>query len=362
MSTERLTDTLDSREVPEDVKGMSQGALVRKRFLGHTGAIVSLVVLALVVVLALSSVGLGPIHGWWKYRWTDTPKLVNAGHPSLKLFPFSLGEHPFGQDTIGHDYFSMTMRGAQISLLITVMVGSISALVGVVIGATSGFFRGWVEAILMRFTDVIIIIPILVLGAVVAYNSGGGVLVLGLLLGTTAWTGMARLVRGDFLSLREREFVDAARLAGASDARIIFKHILPNAIGVITVNTTLLMSSAILLETSLSYLGFGVKPPDTSLGRLISDNQSAFSTRPWLFWWPGLFIVLICLCINFIGDGLRDAFDPRQKKLALRKVQEPDHDPLLEATKASALPGAPLTDSVPITGGRTAVQLDEDGL
>ncbi|MCL2464264.1 MAG: ABC transporter permease, partial [Micrococcales bacterium] len=241
--------------------------------------------------------------------------------------------------------------------------GLISGFVGVVIGSLSGFFRGWVETVLMRFTDVVIIIPILVLGAVVAYNSTANVFVLGALLGLTYWTSMARLVRGDFLSLREREFVDAARLAGASDRRIIFKHILPNAIGVITVNTTLLMSSAILLETSLSYLGMGVRPPDTSLGRLISDNQSAFITRPWLFWWPGLFIVLICLCINFIGDGLRDAFDPRQKKLRLRKVREPEYDPLLEATLASALPVPALSPIVgppgQVRGSTTTIQLDE---
>ena len=122
-------------------------------------------------------------------------------------------------------------------------------------------------------------------------------------------------MRGEFLSLREREFVDAARVAGASSARIIFKHILPNAVGVITVNTTLLMSAAILTETALSYVGLGVKSPDVSLGSLISANQAAFATRPWLFWWPGIFIVVICLTINFIGDGLRDAFDPRQKRI-----------------------------------------------
>ena len=123
---ERLTDTLDSREVPDDVKGLSQGALVRKRFFGHTGAIVSLVVLAFVVVLAITSVGVG-FHGWWKYNWRQTPDIVNGGHPTLKLFPPSLGEHPFGQDTVGRDYFAMTMRGAQISLLVTVMVGSVSS-------------------------------------------------------------------------------------------------------------------------------------------------------------------------------------------------------------------------------------------
>jgi peptide/nickel transport system permease protein len=127
------------------------------------------------------------------------------------------------------------------------------------------------------------------------------------------------LVRGEFLSLREREFVDAARVAGASNFRIIFKHILPNAIGVVIVSVTLLMSGAILLETALSYLGFGVVAPDTSLGLLISNNQDSFTVYPWLFWWPGLFIVTIALCINFIGDGLRDAFDPRQKRKITKK-------------------------------------------
>jgi peptide/nickel transport system permease protein len=124
------------------------------------------------------------------------------------------------------------------------------------------------------------------------------------------------------LSLREREFVDAARVAGASNRRIIFKHILPNAVGVIIVSVTLLMSGAILLETALSYLGFGVVPPDVSLGLLVSQFQESFSTRPWLFWWPGFFIISIALSINFIGDGLRDAFDPRQRRRISRKERQ----------------------------------------
>jgi len=138
-------------------------------------------------------------------------------------------------------------------------------------------------------------------------------------LGLFAWTGLSRLVRGEFLSLREREFVDAARVAGASDRRIIFKHILPNAVGVIIVSVTLIMSGAILLETGLSYLGFGVVSPDVSLGLLISQYQDSFTTRPWLFWYPGIFIIIIALCVNFIGDGLRDAFDPRQRRRISRK-------------------------------------------
>ena len=147
-------------------------------------------------------------------------------------------------------------------------------------------------------------------------------------------------MRGEFLTLREREFVDAARISGASNARIIFKHILPNAIGVLIVNVTLTMSAAILLETALSYLGVGVKSPDTSLGLLISQNQEAFSTRPWLFWFPGLFIVLICLSINFIGDGLRDAFDPRQKKFNAKKAKDAKPAGAPEKAPAAAADGS----------------------
>jgi peptide/nickel transport system permease protein len=160
-----------------------------------------------------------------------------------------------------------------------------------------------------------LVMPTLVIGAVIGFRFGNlGIVPLAVMLGLFAWMGLARFVRTEFLTLREREFVDAARVAGASDRRIIFKHILPNAIGVIIVAGTLLMSGAILTESALSYLGFGVRSPDVSLGLLISKYQDVFSVSPWLFWWPGLFIISIALCVNFIGDGLRDAFDPRQKR------------------------------------------------
>jgi peptide/nickel transport system permease protein len=150
---------------------------------------------------------------------------------------------------------------------------------------------------------------------VIGFRFGNlGVVPLAIMLGLFAWMGLARFVRTEFLTLREREFVDAARVAGASDRRIIFKHILPNAVGIIVVVGTLLLSGAILAETALSYLGFGVRPPDVSLGLLISEYQGSFSISPWLFWWPGTLIISIALCINFIGDGLRDAFDPRQRR------------------------------------------------
>jgi peptide/nickel transport system permease protein len=207
------------------------------------------------------------------------------------------------------------------------IVGAIGGTLGTIIGSISGFYRGKVDAILMRFTDFIITIPSIIIGSVVGYHYGNlGVPFLAMYLGLFAWTGLSRLVRGEFLKLRELEFVDAARVAGASNRRIIFKHILPNAVGIIIVSVTLLMSGAILLETALSYIGFGVVAPDVSLGLLISQYQDSFTSRPWLFWYPGFFIVSIALSVNFIGDGLRDAFDPRQRRRISRKDRQRDVD------------------------------------
>jgi len=323
--------SIDQRQVA----GLSQGAIVRKRFFRHRAAVIALIVLTALIIFVFTAVGtvIGGtgrlivvdgqqvidgtrIFGWWNQEWYRSYAVLNpGGTPTLSVFPPIVGEHPFGQDTLGKDVFARVMRGAQQSLTVMFLIGILSTVFGIIIGAISGYYRGWIDALLMRFTDTIIIIPVIILGAVLGKTIGGNAIALGIVLGAVSWTGLARLVRGEFLSLREREFVDAAKVAGASPARIIFRHILPNAVGVIIVNTTLLMSAAILLETALSYLGFGIQAPDISLGQIISEYKEAFRTRPWLFWWPGLFIVVIALCVNFIGDGLRDAFDPRQKRL-----------------------------------------------
>ena len=303
-----------SLPAPEQ-KSYSQGQLVLRRFLRHKGAMISLFILLFITVVAYTSIGIGPIPGWWGKDFSKAGAAVNGGAPTLTLWPFSLGEHPFGQENTGKDYFAMTMRGTQISLMIAFTVGIGSTLIGTIVGGLAGYFRGWVESILMRLTDLVIVIPLLVLAAVLGQiASSKGVWLLALVLAAVTWTGLARLVRGEVLSLREREFVSSALAIGTSSRRIIFKHILPNTIGVIIVSATLSIASAILLETSLSFLGFGVKAPDVSLGTLISTYQGAFSTRPWLFWWPGMLILAIALCVNFIGDGLRDAFDPRQNR------------------------------------------------
>ncbi len=306
-----------------EIVARTQGQLVRRRFFRHRGALAGITGLLFIVILAFSSIGVGAVPGWWDKSPTATGAKIEDGRPSLDLAPsfvdgdgLSWGEHPFGQDDIGVDYFAKTMRGAQQSLVIALIVGLAATTIGTTVGALAGYFRGWLESLLMRLTDLVITIPVLVIAAVLGRTVGNqGIIALALVLALVMWTSLARLIRGEFLSLREKEFVEAARALGASSRRIIFRHILPNTVGIIVVGATLLTAQAILLEAALSFLGLGVRPPDTSLGLLISEYQSAFATRPWLFWWPGLFIVAIALCVNFIGDGLRDAFDPRQGRV-----------------------------------------------
>lgn len=318
MDVENAENAIELKEV----EGLSQGRIVLRRFVRHRGAIVAASVLAGVVLLATTSIGWGPIPGWWQHGYRENLPIVNpGGAPTIDFSNgISFGPHPFGQDNIGKDVFALVMRGTQQSLMVMFIIGILASSIGILMGATAGFFRGKVDTVLMRFTDMVITIPIIMIGAILGHLVGGGSpITLALALSFVTWTTMARLVRGEFLSLREREFVDAARVAGASSGRIMFRHMLPNAVGVIIVNTTLLMAAAILLETALSYLGFGITAPDVSLGNLINQYQTAFATRPWLFWWPGLFIVTIALCVNFIGDGLRDAFDPRQRRIPSRR-------------------------------------------
>ena len=360
-------------ESKEDA-GLSQGAIVRRKFFRHTGAMVSMIVLGLVALLAFTAQGVGPIPGWWIHNHVSSGPVVNpGGAPTWTLAnPFSLGEHPFGQDDIGRDNFARVMKGTQISLMVMVIIGATALVIGTTIGALAGYYRGWLDGLLMRITDGFIIVPTIVVGAILGKLIGGPGFsffglplsaylapMLGLVLGGILWTGLARLVRGEFMALREREFVDSARVSGAGDFRIMFTHILPNSVGVIIVNTTLLMSQAIVLETALSFLGFGIRPPQISLGQLINEYQSAFSTRPWLFWWAGLFIIIIALCVNFIGDGLRDAFDPRMKAIpSQRKMDRADRrraaaggTTVTAATTASAADTPPRSDG-PTGSGR----------
>ena len=326
-----LAEAEDAALASDNTQPLSQGQLIRRRFFHHRGAMISIIVLALITILAFSSVGFAGIPGWWGLSYLDAATVVNGGRPTLSLVPEWLGgagiiwgEHPFGQDSSGKDYFALVMSGTQKSLIIGVVVGVVATVIGSIVGAAAGYWGGWVDSILMRTTDLFIVIPLLALAAVlgkIAGQASSSIILLAVVLGLLTWTGLARLVRGEVLSLREREFVSAAQSMGAGPGRIIFKHLLPNAIGVIVVNATFAIAGAILLESSLSFLGFGVQPPESSLGLLISQYQNAFTSRPWLFWWPGMLILVIALSVNFIGDGLRDAFDPRQTRNARRLLK-----------------------------------------
>ena len=281
----------------------SEWRVVLRRFLRHRLAVASLVVLLVLVAVSF----LGAVVA--RYGYEELTSDFSAS-PSLTLW--------FGTDAIGHDTFAQVLRGARRSLLVAFLVTVISTTVGVALGALAGYYRGPIDLVLMRLTDLFLTIPTLAVLLVVASRfrgESGNWVAIALTIAGFAWMSLARVVRGIFLSLREREYVEAARALGASDGRIIVRHLLPNSLGPIIVNATLVVAIAIIVESALSFLGFGIAPPDTSLGRLVAEGAVASRTRWWLFYLPGLYLVLICLSINFVGDGLRDAFDPQQAKV-----------------------------------------------
>jgi peptide/nickel transport system permease protein len=281
------------------VRERSQWQLALRRFLKHKAAVTSLVVFILLLLFAF----VGPMV--WKYSYTDVTGDFGKG-PN--------GSHPFGTDDNSFDYLALVMRGTQQSMKVAFMIAFIGTGVGAVWGVVAGFLGGLIDASLMRFADLVLTIPALALAAALAHNGSGTLVLVGLILALVSAPYVSRVVRGVVLSLREREFIEASRALGASNVRIMFRHLLPNALPVMIVNATLLVAAGILLETALSYVGFGIQPPDTSLGLLITTYQGAIDTRPWLFYFPGIFIIAIALTVNFIGDGLRDALDPRQTR------------------------------------------------
>jgi len=281
------------------VKERSQVSMVLRRFLRHRAAVVSLILLVLVALMCYVGRKLWP-HD---YKWIEGP---SSQSPNL--------QYPMGTDDIGHDYFAQVLRGGQQSLNVAFLVALVSTGIGAPYGAIAGFYGGRVDNIMMRFVDVLLTLPFIAVVGAMAHHFSGTWYTVALLLGAFGWVVNARVVRGVVLSLREQEFIEAARALGASDARIVFRHLLPNVTGPIIVQATLDIAFAILGEAALSFVGLGVQTPDTSLGLLANGAKDALDTRPWLFYFPGLMIIIIALTINFIGDGLRDALDPRQTR------------------------------------------------
>jgi peptide/nickel transport system permease protein len=319
---ELLEDEVAAEEIGSAVGSApprSQWQLFRRRFFRHKLAMFGLVLL---VVLC---VGIFFADLWVPQDPDKQDILLGVQPPS--------SEHWFGTDTLGRDYFARVIYAGQISLKIGLAVAFLSTVIGTITGSLAGFFGRWVEQLLMRITDLFLIVPgIAVLAVAVKFAQSEenpvGRFILGegseprfgtdsiiiFVLAMLGWMPVARIVRGQVLSVKEKEFVEAARAVGASNFRIISRHLLPNCIGPIVVNATLAIAVAIVTESTLSFLGFGVQPPETSWGQMLEDARANISFNEHLLYFPGLFILLTVLSVNFLGDGLRDAFDPQARR------------------------------------------------
>jgi peptide/nickel transport system permease protein len=308
MATTIAPGTLPAPVADDDVRIERNG--VWKRFVKHKLALVGAVVITLVTVAAFSAKLLAP---------ADPNFIDQANWSGYPLAP-GVAHHILGTDENGRDLLSRLMYGGQISLTVAFFAVLMELSIGTVIGAISGYYGGWIDYVLMRITDVFLSIPLLplllVLTAIVAASSnkaalGFGVIVV--IIGGTSWPAVARLVRASFLSLREKEFCEAARALGNRDGRIIFRHLLPNAVAPIIVQGTLEVANVIILESTLSFLGFGIQPPTASWGNMLANAESNMAIAPWVAIFPGLCILVTVLAINYLGDGLRDALDPNMK-------------------------------------------------
>jgi peptide/nickel transport system permease protein len=275
----------------------SQRQMAWRQFRRHRAAMIGL---AVVIVLAVAC-GLAP---WLAPYPPDAPDVeVIREPPSLA--------HPMGTDQLGRDQMSRLMYGGRFSLQVGVLATVVAIFAGTLFGAVAGYYGRVADTLIMRFTDFMLSVPRLLVLLLVGGVFGTSLALIIALIGLTAWMHVARLVRAAFLSLREREFIEAARALGAGDARLIAQHILPNALGPVIVAATLGVAGAILAESTLSYLGYGVQPPTPTWGNMLQNAQSEMYSAPWLAIFPGLLIFSTIMSINFVGDGLRDALDPR---------------------------------------------------
>ena len=301
----RISDSAEKHETAgrlDSTERRSEGlaADVWRRFRRHPGAMAGLLVLSLLMLVVI-------LAGFSPYDPEKSDVLNRLQPPSWK--------HPMGTDPLGRDLLTRVLYGGRISLLVGLMVVAITLVIGVPIGAVAGYFGGWVDNVLMRITDAALTLPpllvLILLSAIlheieIPFFERNSPMTIALVIGLLSWMTTARLVRASFLTIRERDFITAARSVGAGNLRIMTRHILPNAIGPIIVESTLEMGYAIMQESGLSFLGFGIQPPTPSWGNLLGNAQEHLSKHPWLAIFPGLMIFLVIISVNYIGDGLRD--------------------------------------------------------
>jgi glutathione transport system permease protein len=273
-----------------------RGRLVLRGFLRRKRGVVGLTVVLLLVFMAF----VGPYFTHWTYTDHDFASFLTS--PSSR--------HWFGTDQTGLDLYAATMRGAQKSILIGLLVALFATAVAALVGSAAGYFGGWVDRVLMWIVDLLLVVPAFLIIAIMSGRFARSWLLFVLLLGMFIWQITARIVRGQTLALKNREYVLAAKYMGVSNWKIILKHIVPNLSSLLIIDATINVSTAIIIEASLSFFGFGVQPPDISLGTLLSDGQNAAPTYPWLFLFPSAFLVVLVLAVNLVGDALRDALDP----------------------------------------------------
>lgn len=296
-----LTDTRDVNQA----EGLASEAtsfsrLAWRRFLHHRLALLAFV--GLVVMIGLFFIG--PSLSSFTFDQVD---ITN------RLAPPSWS-HPFGTDEIGRDLFVRTMLGGQYSTRVALFVAVLSTVLGTLLGAAAGYFGKGVDLAVSQTINLILIVPSLVVLSVFALRFGGSPLGISVILAALLWTRIARVVRGVVFQYKEQEFVLAAKAVGAKPSRIVIRHILPNVVGSVLVEITLLLGTAIVLESTLSFLGLGVKPPIPTLGNLIQQSKGAIDDEPLRVLLPGFFVVFFVLCVNFLGDGLRDALDPKSRR------------------------------------------------
>ena len=302
MSEPVTTDSATTAKSGVDVASFaSRRTLVLRRFLRNKPAVVSI---AILVLLFIGCYALPPLL---PYNYSDLDYFALQQPPST--------DHWFGTNALGQDLLAQTLRGMQKSMLIGVCVAFISTIIAATVGTIAGYFGGWRDRTLMWIVDLMLVVPSFLLITIVVQRTKGDIFWMIVLLSVFSWMISSRIVRGMTMSLREREFVVAARYMGVRNRRIIIRHIVPNVASIIIIDTALNVGIAILAETGLSYLGFGVQPPDVSLGTLIAGGTPSATTFPWLFLFPAGVLVLIIFCANLVGDGLRDALDPGSRAL-----------------------------------------------